>query len=85
MRLHDGREERRVHLEADVVAGRLLEAAGLLEEHDAEAVEAGVAERLAVLGDVHAEAAGAARAGGEEDVVLDDVLGRHAVLVAQRR
>ena len=61
-------EERRVQLEADVVAGRLLEAAGLLEEHDAEAVEAGVAQRLAVLGDVHAEAARAARAGGEEDV-----------------
>ena len=66
-----------------LVAGRLLEAAGLLEEHDAEAVEAGVAERLAVLGDVHAEAARAARAGREEDVLLDDLLRRHAVLVAQ--
>ena len=54
------------------------------KRHDAEAVEAGVAQRLPVLGDVHAEAARAARAGGEEDVLLDDVLGRHAVLVAQR-
>ena len=85
MRLDDRPEERRVHLEADVLAGGLREAARLLEEHDAEAVEAGVAERLAVLGDVHAEAARAAGAGREEDVVLDDVLGRHAVLVAQRR
>ena len=62
----------------DVLAGRLLEAALLLEQQDAEAVEAGVAQRLAVLGDVHAEAARAAGAGGEEHVVLDDVLDRHA-------
>ena len=75
MRLDDGPEERRVQLEARLFARRLLEAARLLEEHDAEAVEAGVAERLAVLGDVHAEAARAARARGEEHVVLDDLLG----------
>jgi hypothetical protein len=56
-------------LEADVVAGRLREAALLLEEHHAEAVEARVAQRLPVLGHVHAEAARTARARREEDVV----------------
>ena len=76
----DAPEERRVHLEADALAGRLLEAAGLLEQQDAEAVEAGVTERLAVLGDVRAEAARAARAGRDEHVVLDDVFLRHAAL-----
>ena len=42
----------------------------LLEQQDAEAVEAGVLQREAVLGFVHAEAAGAAGAGGEEDVII---------------
>src|SRR5262249_36239241 len=47
------------------------------------AVEAGVAQGLAVLGDVHAEAAGAAGAGREEEVLLDDLFARQALLVAQ--
>ncbi len=82
-RLEERDEERRVHLEALLLAGRLLEAALLLEQQHAEAVEAGVAQRLAVLGDVHAEAARAAGAGGQEDVVLDDLLGRDLLIVAQ--
>ena len=79
-RADDAPEERRVHLETDALARRLLEAAGLLEQQHAEAVEAGVTERLAVLGDVRAEAARAARAGRDEHVVLDDVFLRHAAL-----
>ena len=75
----------RVDLEAGVLAGRLLEAARLLEQQHAEAVEAGVAQRLAVLGDVRAEAARAARAGRDEHVVLDDLVRRHALRVAQVR
>ena len=69
--------------EALLLAGGLLEAALLLEQQHAEALEAGVAQRLAVLGDVGAEAAGAAGAGGHEHVVLDDVLDRDLLLVAQ--
>ncbi len=48
----------------------------LLEEQDAETVEAGVLQGEAVLGLVHAEAAGAAGAGGEEHVVVHDVAAR---------
>ena len=62
-------EERRVEREADLFAGGLLEAGLLLEEHDAEAIEAGVAQGFAVLGDVHAEAARAACSRGQEDVL----------------
>ena len=39
---------------------------------------------MAIFWKVHAEAARAARAGSEEHVLGDDVLGRHAVLVAKR-
>src|SRR5690606_15391807 len=63
--------------------GGLRETALLLEEHHAEAVKARVAERLAVLGRVHAEAAGAAGTGRQKDVFVDDLLGRHALLVAE--
>ena len=68
------REEPRVDLEAGGVAGRLLDAALLLEQEHAEAFEAGVGERFPVLGDVGPEPAGAAGARGEEDVALDDLL-----------
>ena len=51
-----------------------------LEEQHAEAVEAGILQREAIFGFVHAEAARAARSGGEEDVVVEDVLARHALL-----
>ena len=46
----------------------------LLEQQHAETVEARVAQRQAILGFVHAEAARAAGAGGEEDVAVDDFL-----------
>ncbi len=82
-RLQHRLEELGVHLEALLLAGGLLEAALLLEEQNAEALEARVAERLAVLGDVGAEAAGAAGAGRHEDVVLDDLLDRHLLVVAE--
>ena len=55
-------------------ASALVQAAALLEQQHAEAVEAGVAQRQAVLGFVHAEAARAAGARGEEDVAVDDFL-----------
>ncbi|MEZ4336972.1 MAG: hypothetical protein R3B82_10120 [Sandaracinaceae bacterium] len=54
-RLADRDEERLVEDQAELLAGRLFHPAGLLEEQHAEAVEARVAERLAVLGDVHPE------------------------------
>src|SRR5262249_34349376 len=44
-----------------------------------EAVKAGILESEAVFGFVHAEAARAARAGGEKDVVIDDVLLGHSL------
>ena len=66
-------EELWVEHEPDFFAGSLLEARLLLEEHDAEAVEACVAERLSILGHVHAETAGTASAGRQKDVVVDDV------------
>ena len=52
----------------------LAQAARLLEQQHAEAVEPGVAQRQPVLGFVHAEAARAAGAGGEEHVPVDDFL-----------
>ena len=41
--LEQPEEELRVHLQAGLFARRLLQASGLLEQHHAEAVEAGVA------------------------------------------
>ena len=59
---------------------RLVQPARLLEQQHAEAVEARVAQRQAILGFVHAEAAGSAGAGGEEDVAVDDFLLGQALL-----
>src|SRR5581483_10169675 len=72
--------------DAVLLARRLLDVPALLHEEDAEALEAGVAERLAVLRDVRPEAAGAAGAGRDVDVLLDDArlgeaLGLHAAEV----
>ena len=58
-------------------ARRRLDAVVLLEQQDAESVEAGVLQREAILGFVHAEAARPAGASGEEDVVIDDFLARN--------
>ncbi len=65
------------------VAGRLAQAALLLEQQDAEAVEAGIAQRLPVFRDVGAEAARTAGAGGKEHARPDDLLDRHALAIAQ--
>ena len=60
------------------LAGRGLDAVGLLEEQDAESVEPGILDAEPVLGFVHAEAAGAARTSREEHVAVDDRLAGHA-------
>jgi hypothetical protein len=65
------------------VARGLRQAALLLEQHHAEAVESCVPEGLAVLGRVHAEAARTTGAGGQEHEAIDDLFGAHALLVAQ--
>ncbi len=72
-RVEDAEEEVEVHLQAGFGVG-LVQAARLLEQQHAEPVETRVAQRQAVLGFVHAEAARAAGAGGEEDVAVDDFL-----------
>src|SRR5688500_7361620 len=74
--------EGRVDRAARLLARRLLDAARHLEREDAEAVEAGVAQRLPVLGHVHAEPARAAAARGQEDEGVDDLLGRDPLHVA---
>ena len=70
-------EEVGVHAQAGFGAG-LVKPSALLEQQHAEAVIAGVAQRQAVLGFVHAEAARATGAGGQEDIVVDNVLPLHA-------
>ena len=55
---------------------RRFQAVLVMEEQDAEAVEPRIFQREAVLGLVHPEAAGPARAGREEDVVVEDLLAR---------
>src|SRR5215472_16264360 len=77
--VEDAEEEVDVHFQAGFGVG-LGEAAGLLEEEHAEAVEPGVAQGEPVLGFVHAEATRPAGAGGEEDVAVDDFLLRDALL-----
>ena len=79
-RAHHVPGEGGVDLEPQLLAGGLANAAGHLEGEHPEAVEARVPKRLAVLGDVHAEPAGSTAAGGDEDVVVDDVLGGLALL-----
>ena len=74
--VQNGEEEIHVHFQAGFGFG-LVQAAALLEQEHAEFLEAGVAQREAIFSFVHAEAAGAAGAGGEEDVaVADFVLGK---------
>jgi hypothetical protein len=72
-RVEDAQEEVQIHLQAGFGVG-LAQAAGLLEQQHAEAVETRVAQRQAILGFVHAEAAGSASARGEEHVAVDDFL-----------
>ncbi len=66
-------------LQSRLAAGR-LDAVGLLEEQYAEPFKAGILQRKPVLRFVHAEAARTAGAGGEEDVVVDDLLPRLPLL-----
>src|SRR5690606_14618571 len=83
-RLEQGNEEGGAKLEPFcIVAGSLIEAPLLLEKHNAKAVETCVAQGLAKLRDVHAEATGTAGASGEKHILLDNLLGGHALLVAQ--
>ncbi len=85
---HVAQVERVEHAHAEVdgelqsrLAAGCLDAVGLLEEQYAEAIEAGILQREAVFGLVHAEAAGSAGAGGEEDVVVDDLLAGLSLLL----
>ena len=79
-RIQDGEEKVDVQRQAGFGLG-LVQAAALLEQQDAELVKPGVAQGEAVFGFIHTEAAGAAGAGGEEDVaVADFVLGKTLVL-----
>ena len=55
-----------------------FDAVAVLEKQHAEAIEAGVLQREAILGFVHAEAARAARSRGKEDVVVENLLPRNA-------
>ena len=66
-------------LQSRLAAGR-LDAIRLLEEQYPEALKAGVLQREAVFRLVHAKAARAAGAGGEEDVIIDDLLARLSLL-----
>jgi hypothetical protein len=50
-----------------------VNAIALLEDEHAKAAESGIVQSIAVLGFIHAEAAWAAGAGGEEDVSLCDL------------
>ena len=75
------------HAEAEIdrelqarLAGRGLDSVAVLEQQHAEAIEAGIFQREAILGLIHAETARAAGARGEEDVVIEDVLARDAFL-----
>ena len=84
--VHDVAQVQRVeHAHAEVhrklqprLARGRLHAVVLLEQQHAEAVEACVLQGQAILGLIHAEAARATGASGEEDVVVDDLLLGHA-------
>ncbi len=84
--VHDVAQVQRVEHAHAEVHGKLqpgfargrLHAVVLLEQQHAEAVEACVLQGQAVLGLIHAEAARATGAGGEEDVIVDDLLLGHA-------
>ncbi len=75
-------EELGVQHQADLLASRLLEAGLLLEENHSESIEPSITKGLPVLGDIHAEPAGAAGAGGQEDVAVDDLLRGHPFFVS---
>src|SRR5580704_15353312 len=66
-------------LQPGLTRGR-LNAIAVLEQQHAEAVEAGVLQREAIFGFIHAEAAGAAGASGEENIVVENLLARNAFL-----
>ena len=74
--VQNAQEEVQVHLQAGLGVG-LAQSAGLLKEQDAEALEPRIAQRQPVFGFVHPETAGAACAGREEYVPVDDLFLRH--------
>ena len=57
-----------------------LDAVGLLKQQDAEAIETCVLKGKAIFGFIHPEAAWSAGTCGEEDVVVDNLLARLALL-----
>ncbi len=72
------------HAEAEVdselqpgLAGSRLDSVAVFEQQHAEAIEAGIFQREAILRLIHAEAARAAGAGGEENVVIQNLVARH--------
>ena len=67
-------------LQARLAAGR-LNAVRLLKEQNTEAVKSRILERETVLCFIHAEAARAAGASREEDVVVNDLLARQPLLL----
>ncbi len=72
-RVEDAQEEIDIHFQAGLGVG-LGQAAGLLEQQHAEAIETGVPQGQAIFRFIHPEAAGSAGAGREEDVAVDDFL-----------
>ena len=77
--VQDVEEEVEVHFQAGF-RFRLVQSARLLKQQHAESIKARVAQCQAILGFVHAEAAGAAGAGGEENVTVNDLLLGQALL-----
>src|SRR6266571_5707423 len=79
-RVENRQEE--VHVQPQSRFGfRLTQPARLLEQHDAKFVEPRIAQRQSVFGFIHPEPARPARACGEEDVVVNDLLPRQASLL----
>ena len=85
---HVAHVQRVEHAESEVdgelqprLAGSGLQPVAVVEQQHAEAVEARIFQREAILGFVHAEAARPAGARGKEDVVIENVLARHARLL----
>ena len=77
--VEDAQEEVQVHFQAGFRLG-LIQASTLLEKQDTEAVKAGVAQSQSILSLVHPKPARTASTGSEEDVAIDYLLLRHAVL-----
>src|SRR5581483_7923270 len=78
-----GDEKLRREFQSRIHASRLTQAALLLEEQHAKAIEPRIAQCLAILRDIRAKAARAASTRGEKHARPDDLLDRHAFAIAQ--